>query len=66
MRQASGGYDRTNLRQERFLKFRLALQDSFGNIVAQGTADAGDFETMREPVVYKDAARQRKYLRLIL
>ena len=55
--QASGRDDRTDLRQERILKFRMTFQKCFGNIVPELTANAGDFETVRKSVVYKNAAR---------
>ena len=55
--QASGSNDRADLRQERILKFRLTFQKRFGYIIAEWTADAGDFKAVCKPVVHKNAAR---------
>ena len=66
MRQAGGTHDGSDFLEERILQIRALLDDVAGDIVAQRHTHTCHFQAVSETVVYKDAARQREYLRLVL
>ena len=59
-------HDGSYLFEEGILQFRTLLDDAAGDVVAQRHAHARYFQAVGEAVVYEDAARKRKHLRLVL
>ena len=64
--QTGRGDDSADLFKERSAEFGVQHHEPAGDVVAQGVAHGGNFQRMGQPVVHKDAARERKHLGLVL
>ncbi len=64
--QTGSTHDGPYLLKERIFQFGTLLHNTFRHVVTQGHAHARHLQTVGKPVVYEDAAWQRKHLRLVL
>ena len=62
----AGGRDNRPYLQEINIHVGIFPHEPFGNVVAQRTSHARHLQAMCKSIVYKDASRKRKYLRLVL